>query len=429
MLEMMNVTTQPENEWMPMLDAASHTEHSYGSSVPDPGQENCPFERREGIELDLSPVKLTPQVDDRANPRLISSSQLKIHACHDAAAHRILEQWPMIAVFNPEGASSASDETCIWSPEGLCVASSAAVVAPGESHHFVHTNFGPHQLPSHGSWESLAPMKYNFDPVDPEEISPGGFNETGSCQLDDRTISRLKRSYLRNVHSLYPFLDMAAMTEFSVSVVPASAAHATYSESPLSVTDDFIRSVPKPSHDDISRPNGRKAPRELQNSMNAGEWQTLDMALLLLMCALGRVCEVEGEICTPHFLPGKSKAMQNRYSPESCSSQSFAHSFSRTSNLFHQGSLTIEDVAERYLSHSATWESWTTSEENMTSTAGLSYYTIASSILRNNSEPLSFKHVAAYLMCGLYMGKLVRVVETYGWVHTAANACSTLCHR
>ncbi|EED11631.1 hypothetical protein TSTA_108190 [Talaromyces stipitatus ATCC 10500] len=60
---------------------------------------------------------------------------------------------------------------------------------------------------------------------------------------------------------------------------------------------------------------------------------------------------------------------------------------------------------------------------------GLAYYAHATDILGNMQGGTSLSNVQAALLAGLYMGQLVHPFQSHGWISQAATACQTLVHR
>ncbi|KAJ0418182.1 hypothetical protein BJY00DRAFT_193129 [Aspergillus carlsbadensis] len=287
-----------------------------------------------------------------------------------------------------------------------------------------HTSFNtsldenyPDTNSPNGSWNSK--VQYNDTPAEIKSI-----DESGLVYLDPDTIRRYVESYVENLHRLHPFLSQADL---------------------INRTEHFIElHCPKPSQPgghvvNHAVPRGAKRKRSgetLQTSPPNGQpasatpvEATLPNAVVLLVLALGRICEVRDKPirgpCTDRVIdyrnePIPKAALRPAVSPADRESLSMNQSFYSPYQSHSTASTTISSPDDKYItlpdpSHL----------ENIDTVPGLALYAYAARILAT-SGTTSLAFAQAALLAGLYTGQLAHPFKSHDWISQAARACLVL---
>ncbi|OOF92376.1 hypothetical protein ASPCADRAFT_210245, partial [Aspergillus carbonarius ITEM 5010] len=159
--------------------------------------------------------------------------------------------------------------------------------------------------------------------------------------------------------------------------------------------------------------------------------KSLENAIILLVLALGSICDIRGAIPGPvtdtpvdfrkERIPGPStRSMLSPADTESLLqsqgsmfSQGNPHSFSSSADgqkaAFDRSSF----PDNRHL-------------RNVDVIPGLAYYAYAAQILGSLQGANGLYHVQASLLAGLYAGQLAHPFQSHGWIYQAARSCQVL---
>ncbi|KAI9794155.1 MAG: hypothetical protein M1835_006745 [Candelina submexicana] len=262
----------------------------------------------------------------------------------------------------------------------------------------------------------------------------GGLNSDGSLKLDPPTSRRLLAAYLNNIHILHPFLDKQRITDM-VERFAARYSQGNLTPSPFAVP------AATPPHDPNMGPKRKRSVVTIPNgnfhtaSSRSLPERSISSALVLLVLALGKICEHRDPLPSPigeteqtttsHSLSTQqiqvnSPPVSIRQSPAlSHSSYNSVTSPNETSRIGMSSRRTSVDG-------SALFNVRDPSLKNADVVPGLAYYAYATDILGNLHGGNDLSHIQAHLLAGLYAGQLARVLESWKWINSACTACQVI---
>ncbi|KAJ5552752.1 hypothetical protein N7494_002130 [Penicillium frequentans] len=276
----------------------------------------------------------------------------------------------------------------------------------------------------------------------------------GLLRLDARTADRYYRSYLTHLHRLHPFLDPSVLTD---QIAEFCRIYCPQDQDQLNtMCRDNPGSKRKRSWDDMDGVRGAPLdPSAATSRPRVGK--NIDNAVILLIFALGAICETKSplpgpitdEKCNymdqdipapapplPASLPkgngtksfsGLSPANSEVLIPPSYSNAtpSATSSFSSTTG---KPSTTEKDFTGINLSrrHISTTKNEYGNVKNLQVIPGLALYGYATQILGLLQGGVELEHVHAGLLAGLYAGQLAHPFQSHGWISQAARACQVL---
>lgn len=212
--------------------------------------------------------------------------------------------------------------------------------------------FHPAGSPSDATWKPPG-RKTPAAPDTSVKTVEHGIEESGIFTADNDTVHRLHRSYMDHLHKLHPFLDPESLEKKIEMFI------CTYYGAKRKRSED--KSLPSPVG--VVRPD-----RSLRQRIE----QSIDNAVILLVLALGSICEY------PHCpVPAP--------------------------------------VCRDYCK-----------ERDVNIIPGVAYYKYAAQILGSLQGANSLPHVQAALLAGLYAGQLAHPLQSHGWINQAARACQVL---
>ena len=265
----------------------------------------------------------------------------------------------------------------------------------------------------------------------------GGLNADNTLKLDHKTINRLLKSYFDNIHILHPFLKEGELTRhaehFKHRYNPhdPSSSKASFA---VPVAIDNLRG-PKRKHSDgyygsQSEPSLAPSPTSPKILLE----RSPETAIILLVMALGRICECREPLPgpvpdkdTPTFTTRPYSPVRGqtgsppatypmRQSPSSSSHTTGNNSapspigFSRFSNSSPRSSVGELPAGAR----------------NVDVIPGLAYYAQASDILGNITGYHELVNAQCCLLAGLYAGQLANTLESLTWIQSASRICRFL---
>ena len=272
----------------------------------------------------------------------------------------------------------------------------------------------------------------------------GGLNNDNTLKLDPKTMSRLLKSYLDNLHILHPFLEERCLTSlvdhFKQRYNPhdSSTSKASFAV-PVAIDNLRDLKVPKRKHSDghfynimnesSLSPSAVSPKLVLDRSPNT--------ALILLVMALGKICECRDDLPGP--VPDGSKELSNPASymyssaggrtdspppsyPMRHSPSSSSHSTSHTSA---PSPLSVGRFGGLSSPRSSVGE-LPPGTRNVDVIPGLAYYAQASDILGNLTGFHDLVNAQCCLLAGLYAGQLANTLESLSWIQAASRICRLL---
>jgi hypothetical protein len=271
----------------------------------------------------------------------------------------------------------------------------------------------------------------------PQKLRDKGVDELGTLWADPDTIRRYHRSYLEHIHKLHPLLDQSDLDKKIEMFIKFHCLSKTSGSTPTG-TGDMPRGGKRKRSCDTLQGAACDFPTSAGVMTEASSRRiekSLDNAVLLLVLALGSICEVGAPVLGPvtdnppdfrkEWIPGPptrsvlSPAGSDMILPEQGSFYA-PHTLPYSSPVDDRRSIrgpsasSGGDVpANQHL-------------RNVDVIPGLSYYAYATQILGALQGANCLPHVQAALLAGLYAGQLAHPFQSHGWIYQAARACQVL---
>ncbi|KAF4207298.1 hypothetical protein CNMCM8927_003572 [Aspergillus lentulus] len=271
----------------------------------------------------------------------------------------------------------------------------------------------------------------------PQKLQDKGVDELGTLWANTDTIRRYHRSYLEHIHKLHPFLDPGVLDKKMETFIKFHCLPKTSGSMPTG-TGDLQRGAKRKRSCEASQ--GAACAFPTTSGVGTGSTScriemSIDNAVLLLVLALGSICEVGAPVPGPvtdnppdfrkEWIPGPptrnvlSPAGSDMILPAQGSfyERQAAPSPSPVDNqrgVRGRSASSGRDVpGNRCL-------------RNVDVIPGLSYYEYATQILGGLQGANGLLHVQAALLAGLYAGQLAHPFQSHGWIYQAARACQVL---
>lgn len=231
----------------------------------------------------------------------------------------------------------------------------------------------PAGSPSDATWKAPE-RKTPAAPDTSVKTAEHGIKESGTFTADNDTVHCLHSSYMDHLHKLHPFLDPKSLKKniemFICTYCPMRLLSASILNSDSGSGDRQRGAKRKRSKDrSLQSPVGVVRPgRTFQRRVE----QSIDNAVILLVLALGSICE-KRDCPVPALL-----------SRDYCK------------------------------------------ERDVDVIPGLAYYKYATRILGSLQGGNGLPHVQAALLAGLYAGQLAHPFQSHGWINQASRACQVL---
>jgi len=271
----------------------------------------------------------------------------------------------------------------------------------------------------------------------------GGLNPDNTLKLDPKTMTRLLKSYLDNIHILHPFLEERGLTRLvehfkqhhnPVDVTTSKASFAV----PVAVDNLREHKIPKRKHSDgpyyTTMVESTLAPSPMSPIVPLD--RSPQTALTLLVMALGKICERRDPVPGPVSDGSREYPIPsaNAYSPSGGrydsppptyamrhSPSSSSHSTANTSAPSPLGPARFG----RFSPRSSVGE-LPANLRNVDVIPGLAYYAQASDILGNLTGFHELVNAQCCLLAGLYAGQLANALESLTWIQSASRICRLL---
>ena len=324
--------------------------------------------------------------------------------------------------------------------------SSGGAPSPAQS-----SSSGPHDEASSTGSPAASPESIwgqGFMPTVIENRPPacevGGLNPDNTLKLDPKTMNRLYRSYLDNLHIFHPFMEERCLSslvdQFKQRYNPHDIQSAKASFAVPFAVDHLRESkLTKRKHSDGLYYNNISEPALAPTSVSPKLMldRSPNTALILLVMALGKICECREDLPGP--VPDGSKDTPNPlvhpYSPIGGRTDSpppsypMRHSPSSSShstvNYPNPSPLSMGRVGGLSSPRSSVGE-LPSSLRNVDVIPGLAYYAQASDILGNLVGFHDLVNAQCCLLAGLYAGQLANTLESLTWIQAASRICRLL---
>ncbi|KAJ5316086.1 hypothetical protein N7476_006393 [Penicillium atrosanguineum] len=286
---------------------------------------------------------------------------------------------------------------------------------------------------------------------DPVDVDIDSF---GRLSLDAKTARRYYQTYLEKIHQLHPFLNKPELDGKVEAFIRSFCPRDT---SPLQQNSTLCRENSRPmkrkrSHEDLQGMRGGSVDAAAA-SVRPRVGRNIDNAIILLLFALGAICETKSPLPGPIMnrpdylderipkpLPpiGPPPAVNGTHVHNGVPSPANSDSALPTSASFYNSQLhstsqsfpssVTEIRGQNYASKRSIPR--TRNEfghvKNLQVIPGLSLYGYATTVLGLLQGGVELEHVQAGLLAGLYAGQLAHPFQSHGWICQAARACQVL---
>ncbi|KAL4925917.1 putative C6 finger domain protein [Aspergillus undulatus] len=393
------------------------------SDDPEPSQMS---DSKGGVALAADGVNPSDQDVDVYAKTLLQTGEdgeLSIPVEHTTAAHKLLK-WPAITKL-----LEGYDDDYVMKIEQSRGAVSFSGRGEAQEPDDINDTYVPHPW-ANAVWN--ANIKYNQAP--PEIRGIDGY---GMLSIDGATVRRYYESYVAHIHKLHPFLKLE---NIELKLDRFIAMHCPKPGLQTRNSMEIPRSAKRKRSGEMLQAQGYDQRSPTEGSTDSAPPQevqkTIGNAIILLILALGRICEVRDE---PIRGPCTDRIIDYRNEPIPGVSTTAGPSPANPDSMLppHNG---VTSPFQSHLadarSHSAS-APWPTNEKFLTfpdppelqnedTVPGLAYYRYAAGILNENYGVTTLPYVQAALLAGLYTGQLAHPFKSYAWINQAAIACQVL---
>ncbi|KAF1963539.1 hypothetical protein CC80DRAFT_8306 [Byssothecium circinans] len=230
----------------------------------------------------------------------------------------------------------------------------------------------------------------------PRYREPSSLGSDGKPDFRMSTLRGLLDSYMTHVHILHPLLPPSQLEKMieDFGKLYSPDARVSHSVSPAAIPDRLNPSLKRKRSSSMFGDSNGLA----DDQSKAGVERSLRNAIVLLVSALGKVCEHKTDLPAP-------KADRNPFStgtPE----------YSRNSPRMSQGSVRSDDTEG--------------SSKNIEILPGMVYFSHATDILGNQAVGNTVAHAQAFVLAALYLAQFGRVLDSWGWITNACRAALVL---
>ncbi|EXJ63224.1 hypothetical protein A1O7_03671 [Cladophialophora yegresii CBS 114405] len=406
-----------------MTDPPSHTPMR-NQERPSPAQPPPPpfgFRRQDSSEVRFGSQAQNPSaasIQHMRNTETESLEDTPMPAKHTTAAQNLV-LWPSIKALIPKGITPSyvmDEETSRGllrlygcgegedKGDGHEGAPSPAHSSSSEGRRMEEESASPHGV--WGSGQLHVPLS-NQNQTAREH--PGGLSPGGGLMLDSDAVDKYFRSFMDNMHILHPFLEPKVLRgmvhafkkKYSWDYRATQQVAAIGNKRKRETTDS-----PK-SIDDYNR-----QPTKVFNASQVPSIEhSIKNAIVLLVVALGKVCAHR----EPLPGPASTAAMRTSTPHSALYSDLPLPASAPTSPYNNQATLngTVSSPANPQ-------------GKNMDIIPGLAYFAKAADILGELPGGADVSHIQAYLLAGLYMGQLARIIPSYFYINKACIAAQIL---
>ena len=429
------------------------------SSSSNPGANATPMKSPGGSNFfHLSDIFPDDFTDGKRGRERKGDHVLAIPPRHTTGAHKLLTHWH--EVMNPLMKIQGTDQLVVNSENYAFEAEDARgllrIFGIGEGHDEgdgTQTSLtngsgldvsSPSLRASEGLWGATLTPCSNIDSKGDDDPFIGGVNVDGSLNVGEQTVRRLFRSFLANIHILHPFLERKRITTLVDGFIRSYSPSGAAAKSPHAAVPGLA--VAESAFSGASLKRKRSGGLAINTGTSGGQGATgspgpcqpiersVRNALVLLVLALGKITEVktplsgpvrDGELYAP-MPTGDSPSSQATGTPPVTVKQSPVSSQFSIGG-FMSPSMESSKIRNTSRQSSVAGVSNHNDKElpmkNVDRIPGLAYYVKATEILGNVHCGNDLSHVQAFLLAGLYMGQLGRVLESWSWINSACRAC------
>lgn len=408
--------------------------------------------RLSGVEIKHHVAPLPPTYDDVAAAKPEE---------HQTGAHHLMNKWVPIKEFfrtanveSEEYVHDEEDRRNLLDPYDWCVQA-----FDGETIHDVSMGRSPSSAgyqsefatggspTQYGAWSSKY-AAHQVPSVKPELSNPGGLRPDGKLALDEFTIRRLHDNYLKHMWIMHPFIDareLKRMVDKFIAIYSSTPISPwTYPTSPEYQEPYSGIGIKRKRHnmsgEDHSTPSspGSSLPGSLRRDHRDGP-RVIETAIVLLVLALGKVLDQSNFLLddgsttrsrsTPNamFAVPQQTPSQTFVKPSPPSSTPYGPMTAGSSPGFERPSSGADSRGSPgFIGSERRDRERRAQYRNLDVMPGLAYFAPASLILGNQHTGNEIPHAQAYLLAGLYMGQLGRVLDSWNYIYTASRAVVVL---
>ncbi|GJP98590.1 C6 finger domain protein [Aspergillus niger] len=245
------------------------------------------------------------------------------------------------------------------------------------------------------------------------KLADNGLDDAGWVTVGPSVIRRYLNSYMEHLYKFHPFL---CDTEIQWNVERFITTYCPSTE------DQKQKSGKRRRLCDARQDTGCYAGSAVTIRPGSGlrrVEKSIDNAIVLLVLALGSICEVRDRPVPGPIVDHIIDLREERI-PQT------PGTLSRSVLPPGERDLIVASQIDRFRSHFMDNGRKSTIIGNHDVIPGLAFYAYAASILGIFQGVNSLQHVQAALLAGLYSGQLAHPFQSYGWISQAARACQVL---
>lgn len=296
----------------------------------------------------------------------------------------------------------------------------------------------------YGGWTAKYPA-HQASGIKPEFSNLGGLRPDGKLALDEFTVRRLHDSYLKHMWIIHPFIDARELKrmvdKFVVMYSTTSISPWTYPTTPEHQEAYSGIGIKRKRHnmsgDDHSTPSSPGG--SLQGIPKKDSPRVIETAIVLLVLALGKILDQANFLLddgsttrsrsTPNamFAVSQQTPSQAFIKPSPPSSTAYGPMTAGSSPSFERPSSGAESRGSPgFIGGERRDRERRPQYRNLDVIPGLAYFAPASLILGNQHAGNEIPHAQAYLLAGLYLGQLGRVLDSWNYIYTASRSVVVL---
>ena len=406
-----------------MIDAPNQNmvRNQARASPPRSPPQPIGFMRQDSTEVRAGSQKQNPPSATMQNMRIHESESLDTYmpTRHTTAAQNLL-LWPSIKALIPAGTTSTyvmDGETgreplrlyrsCKGKGEGDVqeAASSPAHSSSSDGRGIIEESSSS----SHGVWGTGQLQIPLATQNQSGRDHPGGLRPSGGLMLDSEAVDKYFRSFMNNMHILHPVLDprvlggiIHAFKELYSWDCQATQQVVAIGNKRKRQTTDLSTGMP-----DYNRHQSRAYSAVQVPPIE----HSVENAIVLLVLALGEITAHRDK------LPDAASTAAVRTSTPHSAMYSDLETLASLATSPFDDQVNIPGVCSSPA---------VPQRKNMDVIPGLAYFSRAADILGKLPGGVDVSYIQAYLLAGLYMGQLARVIPSYDYINRASVATQIL---
>lgn len=300
--------------------------------------------------------------------------------------------------------------------------------------------------PAGEEWGQVGGLTPGADDNSPPVQRGTVIDTEGMPDFSRDTVIKYVESYNKNLNIMHPILvprHLNALVDMFLRSIPASNIKprqgdgvAGYASNIRGPTASFVGSSRNPESPGQKRKRSPVVAGESPEVPGSADlkpghpFRSISTALVLLVMALGEICEHKRKIPDISYLQNDDQSvagspqMRNGH-PRSPAQTSPTLSASTGLPSPHDGDRIFSRSRRTSSDGTPYFVKNRTKTRNLDIIPGLPYFALATDILGNQNGGNSLQHVHANILAGLYHGQLGRVCESHSYIN---NACRALQH-